>query len=502
MPPSPHALLALMAYGLAACSCGGPAERPASEPAPASAAAAATATASSSGPSARATPAARSIDVAYEAATDSWRATWAFAEPTPGILFDRRSPSNRHEAWKPEPGLHWVMDHGSERLSPDDGAPRTEFTVTFPTDDDSHGRAPPLNLRFSNGDRLLFTSQLGVHALTCVGDRCDRRDVGEPRGWRFHTDAARGLRVLASSAKGELAWDEPRGDLRGTYLYVGDLPPVDAGAFSLLLDPGLPEWLRRDTERLLPELVAFHAREVGIQLDLRPFVFASRGDASPSWQLRGRTLPALIQLEAKGVDWNEAGPQLARVWFEFLAHETFHLWNAQLARRAEDARNEWLSEGSAIYVAGLALRHAKLLDDAAFDARILRASNGCLATLKGPLFDAAADASYYDCGEMVEFVIDRHLAGKGGVLGLLAATFELARGRGTYATSDYLTLLEQRATDAAVVADVRAVLDTGLGADPPGFVARVLGRAGLPVELAPAKDGPKVVLKGGAAPAR
>ena len=74
--------------------------------------------------------------------------------------------------------------------------PQTPPAVTFPTNDAGDGRAPPLNLRFSNGDRLLFTSQLGVLSwnqmlLYPKGTPSDKIEMQAtlkvPTGWRYGT---------------------------------------------------------------------------------------------------------------------------------------------------------------------------------------------------------------------------------------------------------------------------------------------------------------------------
>lgn len=431
--------------------------------------------------SATAAAAPQRIEVTFDRASDTWDVSWTFTEPTRAIVFDRRDPSNRHETWRAIPGLRWVMVGPYEQLEAEDGKERTTFGARFSSNTDGGGRAPPLNVFFSNGDRLLFTAQVGVHAIACPsGGKCDRRGLEEPRHWTFHAGPGEGLRVLDHAATSTVEWDEPAGDVRGTYAYAGSLTAERAGAFDVLVDPGLPTWLREETSTLLPRLVEHHAKSTGIALDVRPLVFASRFDTKPGSGLRGRTLPALIQLEAIGAGWDTKKQELEALWFEFLAHETFHLWNAQLARRGEDPRNEWLSEGSAVFAAGIALRDAGLLDAAVYDARILKSANTCRERLKGPLFDEKASDAYYACGEVLLFAIDRDLGG--GAMTALATLFNDARAaRIPWETKGFRALVDPRLTDETAI-DVRAVLDVGLGTDASAFLARLLRRAGLDVE--------------------
>lgn len=419
------------------------------------------------------------VAVRYIAADDAWDVTWTFAAPADGVVFDRKQPAFRVARWEPGAGLTWVrIDGRDEALKPIDGVARTAFTARFPTEDVSLGRAPPVNLVWRDGGRLLFTGALGVHALACAA-RCGRRDVGTQRVWRFTTDDGRGLRVLGAAARGALTWDEPAGDLRGTYLYVGDRVAVEAGEVTLVVDGGAPGWLAAETTAALPALLARYAERTGLALPFRPLVLVSRGPGGGRRRaVRGRTLPALVQLEASGA-WDRRTTAARRQWHELLAHEAFHLWNSQVARRA-DVRDEWWSEGASSYVAGLALVDRGLLDERRYRRRVLRAASACAATLRGPLRDEAAEDSYYTCGELLHLVVDRRVPG--GVFPLYAALFAGARTRGSYTTADFLALL-----DPALAADLTPILDRGLGDAPLETVHALLTSAGLDVKLVPAR---------------
>ena len=426
------------------------------------------------------------IEVVHDAGDDAWTVTWRFAAPTPGVIFDRRLPSNRHARWTAGEGLAWGMDDGYETLRVAGGGEQTTFSARFATDDESPGRAPPLNVRFSDGGRLLFTAQVAVHALACTAAGCTRRDHGGARVWTLRgDDPARHVRVLGDAAPGALTWAEPPGDVRGTYVYVGGTEAVAAAGATLVLDRELPRWLADETRRRLPALLAGHAARTGIALDVVPLVLVSYDRRAAGDAMRGRTLPGLLQLDAAGRAWGTRSADRRRRWFELVAHEAFHLWNAHLARRSGDKRDEWLSEGTAVYVAGLALADAGLLPEPARAVRLVGAANGCLATLRTGLFDERADAAYYACGELVAFLVDRRLAADGGLDALLAAMFARARDRGGYATADFLELLAARTGDAdPTLADVRAILDHGLGATPEVFVRDALARAGLRTSIA------------------
>ena len=76
-----------------------------------------------------------------------------------------------------------------------DNTPTFSFTTSFPTDPRPAGRAPALNVRFTDGSRLLFTAQVGAYAFAC-DPRCDRRQaVGEPDQGILHVRGQAGDRA-------------------------------------------------------------------------------------------------------------------------------------------------------------------------------------------------------------------------------------------------------------------------------------------------------------------
>jgi len=258
----------------------------------------------------------QTIDIRYDRAADAWDVTWTFAEPTLGLVFDRRKPRFRTATWTAAPGAHWAIEGDAETLRADDETARTTFAVRFATDDASRQRAMPLNLRWRDGGRLLFTGSLGGHALVCGPTACTRRDVGTERIWQI--SAAGELRILATTGRDTLTWHEPMGELRGTYLYVGARTATDVAEVTTLVDRGVPAWLAAATQRDLPPLLASYAARTGVALPFRPLVLISRGPSTARRRrgVRGSALPGLVQLEANGGGWDRDGRAARRQWFE------------------------------------------------------------------------------------------------------------------------------------------------------------------------------------------
>ncbi len=481
----------LAALALTACTAS--VTRPAAPPTPAAPADAAAPGAPIAPPiAAPIAPPPTAITVAYLPASDAWAITWAVGRPAAALRFDRAVATPRGAAWQPAAGLAWQRDGDDDVLVATDGQPRREFAAVMPSDDASPTRLPPAVVRWSDGSRLVFTGAIGGDAAVCVPDRCG--PVAGPRRW---TVRAPGLRVArgGGAAAEQLAWDEAADDRRGAFVYVGR-GPVDArGEVAAIVDRGLPPWLAALTATLVPATVAELTARTGLPLGFTPMVLVSlrptRGAGGrPGYAVRGRTVTGQVQLEAGGAGWRTRSSARVMLWRELVVHELFHLWNSQVAARA-DVRDEWLSEGASSFVAGTALVDAGLLDATRWGRRVVAAANRCAGSLRGPLYDRAADPSYYDCGEVVHVALDRALATRGGLWPIYARLFADARARpsGAYATADFLALCAAAGAEPAIVAAVQAILDRGLGADPLATVRALLADAGIATRVVPARRG-------------
>lgn len=488
------ALGALAALALTACTAS--ASRPATAPISAGAGdvAASPATAAPAPPPSTAPvpPPPTAITVEYLAVADAWAITWTVGRPAAALRFDRALVAPRGATWRTSAELAWQRDGDADVLVAVDGQPRQAFTAVMPSDDATPTRLPPAVVRWSDGSRLVFTGAIGGDAAVCVPDRCG--PVAGPRRW---TVRAPGLRVArgGGAVAEQLAWDEAADDRRGAFVYVGR-GPVDArGEVAAIVDRGLPPWLAALTATLVPATVAELTARTGLPLGFTPMVLVSlrptRGAGGrPGYAVRGRTVTGQVQLEAGGAGWRSRSSARVLLWRELVVHELFHLWNSQVAARA-DVRDEWLSEGASSFVAGTALVDAGLLDATRWGRRVVAAANRCAGSLRGPLYDRAADPSYYDCGEVVHVALDRALAAHGGLWPVYARLFADARARpsGTYATADFLALCDGAGADPAIVAAVRAILDRGLGADPQATLRALLADAGIATTVVPRRRG-------------
>lgn len=199
---------------------------------------------------------------------------------------------------------------------------------------------------------------------------------------------------------------------RGAYLYIGTIAPVQAGKMVYFADPALPHWVREDFVRTAESTLSYFSDELGTPQPLHPVFFLTMDgldDAGRNY--RGDTLPAqFIRLNLFGGGWiikNETKQNQLR---KLIAHEIFHLWNAEFY--AADHDHPWMHEGGADYFALKSLLARSLISrQYAIDA-MNTALNNCLtdqmqSNLASVASQTTAQRLYYDCGSFIYYLAEK-----------------------------------------------------------------------------------------------
>jgi hypothetical protein len=206
---------------------------------------------------------------------------------------------------------------------------------------------------------------------------------------------------------------EPPDDLDGTYAFFGSVAPVQSGRLIAVVDPGMPPWLRRAVEDLLPRVFALYAEHTGHALSFDPTVFMSYGDEShpTAMSIGGGTLRGLLQLEVRlGSQRRAEGDPLVRERVLLnVGHEVAHLWNGQMFS-SQAAHGEWMFEGGADAFAYRALRRLGLTSEPVYLVQLSVAASLCALGLGGePLVEAhrpGRTKSFYHCGSTLQLIAE------------------------------------------------------------------------------------------------
>ncbi len=426
---------------------------------------------------------------------DRWRVEYRLDAPASGLRFMRNRNRFRSAHWRVTTPAQaaWRERDGYEELYVTTGTASARFEIEFDSMLEGLPKDYELNKAFSDGSRLLFTGHLDARPLACPsGAVCASAETTPDDGgrsmWRLATAPARWVRLLDQAGVGELSWS-PSTELseQGTYVYFGNIEPLESEHLVAIIDPGMPAWIREETASTLPALFRYYTAEVDVELSRKPLLLLSFGGFErPGRSSGGGVLHGLVELSIEGQGFREPSPEGRQQWQTTLAHEVFHLWNGQRFFIDLGPHEEWLSEGSAEYFARRALLALGAVDEQGFQRAVVEAANACLAQISGrPLLEPPLRfGSFYPCGMTLMAWADGAARHADADIGdVFAAVFAAAARRETarYSTYDFLEQLERVSGHPLATGPIVRVLRVGVATGASGFFARQLHEAGIPV---------------------
>lgn len=396
------------------------------------------------------------IQVRHLAAGAGWEVRYRLAEPAGRLQFFGDFGDRRRAHWRIEtPGLRWQTvtdDQGQphDAVVAADGARLDAITLRFASDGTKLPHRYPLNRRFSDGSEWLYTGHLYAAPMReGVPEREARMQL------QLVPISGEGVELQGRRLHGPLDWREPDPELRGAFAYFGRLPAVESPAARVIADPSLPPYLGELFANRYPELLRYYTERTGHPLTRRATVLIAFQPDRDGSDLDGNALPGSFDLNFQGRGWREDSPDTRRRAFEFIAHESAHLWNGdRFASKPGDAA-PWMHEGGAEAFAWLAMRHLGLLDAAGLKDRAERAIYRCQRDLGAgglSLKTAFQQGHYhlgYSCGAAMNLLAGAALQDRGGLFALWRSVFQLSASTGRrYDTEQYFVALEQLAGNA------------------------------------------------------
>lgn len=402
-------------------------------------------------------PPAVRVDVAEVTGSDRWRVTIRQPKPTDAFVFPHSRHQFRAAKWsiiEPADGAHWSTVDGHDAIVLD--SPAAKVTVDFGSDFGFLEKDYNLNVPFTDGSRLLYTGHL----------RSRRREdtTVAPHQWTFTSSPGRLIRIFGDVGAGKLTWSQEWGD--ETFVYFGSIVPERTPRMTLIVDPGLPEWVEKQMRELVPRQFDFFARMTRTELPFTPLIVVSYGGARGSGRtFSGHGLQGMLAISISGEQWMPHTGDAEQYWFRHLAHEAYHLWGAQAHRNAEEA--EWLSESMAEYASLLASLDAGVMDAEAVNAFLAAARESCASRLNAtPLRNSLGPGqsqNVYTCGAVLQSIVDRAARRAGSdIWSVWRATWT---HRGPYTTRDYIEAVRAITKDEQVAELVDEVVNRGLAGE-------------------------------------
>ncbi len=291
--------------------------------------------------------------------------------------------------------------------------------------------------------------------------------------------------------------------LEQTYVYFGNLKPLETPSMIVMLDPALPTWIYRRFYLLIPRLFEFYEEVLAAKLPEKPLIFFTY--SSKGISATGNTLSGLINYSIQGDFWKQETEENFLSLAQFFAHELFHLWNRKYV--ASVPSDFWIHEGSADEAARIALETLGALSP----KNRLRVENNalfrCMKAIEAREFpETTKDPHYraqYQCGSVLSLVTD--LAVRKDSLqysdtGMFAVWEELLHkaersAPSSYSTEEYLATLQAVSGNPKLVSEIQKLFETkgSNGLDSVAFFRQLFSLLG--VQLKTTKAPPSSELK-------
>lgn len=356
-------------------------------------------------------------------ADNKWSVNYQSDVPIKKLVFQRNPDDSRVKRWKPH-SVDFVLSYieGIEQVTRLDGKEFSQISFDLtPTYTPLPKEYAPFS-PFSDQGMLFHSGRFFACAEIC-DDNLNQ--------WKLQVKAQDDDNIIVGGKihRKEFSWLAKD---NGTSVYVGKGTPLQDRNFVSLIDTHLPDTLKTLIANQLPKLITYFTKKMGA-LDYRPELFASHSSTSDgTYGNQGGTLPGQIFMHWYGRAAIDHINSDATFWF--FAHEVAHLYQRE-AGNIEIAKDAWLHEGSAEYLAGVASR------DISNNPLILAqkldiATQSCLAGLSknSNYHQASAQDSrlHYSCGLLLMNAIDLDLKQKKtiDVFGLWSLfNLELAQGK-------------------------------------------------------------------------
>lgn len=399
------------------------------------------------------------VTVTRTESQDRWTVTYRTSEPVSELVFDRQVNRFRAVKWIPKsPEIRIETIDGKERIHSVSGARFDTATFEFASYYDHTPKDYEFFRAFSDGSLVLYTG----HFNACP----ENFECEEPLRFQFQGRTSDRIIALGRVETSKLEWVDVTH--RGTYVYFGQIKPLERKFLTAIIDPALPNWLEKRFHETLPRIFDFYAKKTGFALPFKPFVFLDYSTAGGKGvrNYSGGTLPGLIQLSIQGKGWEKKDGKAFADLGHFLAHEAAHLWNGQLFPYSSG--DMWMHEGGADAFSYLALYRLDIVNREHFFRLQAAAYNHCVSQLKNrPLKEVREDPNFrahYTCGSMVALLTHSAVKKKNASKDLFdfwSVLFQETRARGLKAYDEeiYFSKLEEMSGDPELTKRLRAFLN-------------------------------------------
>ena len=380
------------------------------------------------------------IHVQYQQHSDTWNVRYDLPAAVELIAFARKSNFDRTKLYRiDESRFFWDKADDVLLIKSIDGSKFTSLNLTFPSFYDFIQKDYTHNIKYSDGSVLLYTNHLALGANIAQG-------VASFNGTTFHFSAPeQHIIFLGNNYKDKAQWNLKD---NGTYVYFGNIKPIENDSMIAIVDPALPKWAWKNTQQYFPKLFDYYKQKTGQSLNFKPVVFFNYDQLNGDYSnYSGGTLDGLVQLTINGKHWKKENEKQFNNLFHFLAHEAAHFWNGQMFAFQEQ-EHSWMHEGGADTFANFAMMEFGLINYEQMIQKFENAANNCILNKGDESLAQSAKLqrfrNYYSCGAIIGLA--SHFAIKANnpnqtIFDLWKQMFHLNLEDRTYNHQDYFTVL-------------------------------------------------------------
>ncbi|MBC3936583.1 hypothetical protein H8K47_14545 [Undibacterium sp. CY7W] len=239
-------------------------------------------------------------------------------------------------------------------------------------------------------------------------------------------------------AQGKTAWGA---NDAATYIVAGQTDTTEKNDYSITLDKKLPAWIARTLNENLAALMNLYSKKFGSQPKKKPWIVVSFDPNTPNKNavFRGDTNPGMVRLNFMGRLWEQENTAQINQLSSFLAHELFHLWNAQ-QWKIQREEPIWLFEGGADAAAQDALRTLGVINAEQYKNERTKSLIACSLAEGETLASKLNGRTHYTCGAAIFYLaaaMNSTTSNSTGPLDVWASIFTSSKTK-TYSTTDFL----------------------------------------------------------------
>lgn len=344
---------------------------------------------------------------------DNWTVKITTSSPVQTLAFAEDVGDFRKETWFFDTPLAEIIQNDkTEYIQLSNGEPFTEIQAKVKAFKAKIVKGYVAFAEFTNGAIRVYSAQFRL--VPGNGNGVSENDAIQSDVY-FYPGAFGEIFADNRWSKQKVKYDHNRAenDLDG-YVVFGRVAQTEFSGGNLLLDGGLPSWVREGIVDMLPIAANYFTERMGSHAgnETTTIISFSPDESAGSSSLEGGVLADQVHFHISGSGWREPDEELAYRLGWVAAHEVAHVWNAfgkfkpaYFEAEFQDSwegEAHWLHEGGAEMLTYKALKETDTLPTVFLSQFVEENYRQCLASLSsGPLNKAAEQQrfpDYYKCG--------------------------------------------------------------------------------------------------------